>query len=375
MAAFGFYLLLTLASIALSFGPVLRDWHSQPIGAGPYHWVQTLLPGIDGLRAPGRFGLVAAIGLGVMAGFCATWLIGSVHRRAPPRRAHRRRALRPPRSLARPLHRRTLPRRGTARRRGAVRLSRPAAAASLVELPGAPHVSKVPNGVLVYQLETLEHPHALVNGSTGFNSPLADLIEGTGSPFSDPAEVADGVKMLRTLGVRYVAVHTADYLDPEHAAAIVDALREAPGLVVHHTFGTNHLFELDTRGGVPPKPFPVYPRIAIAPHQLVVSHGRDRMHHAFDSRLDSGWSTGHRSSAAWMRIQLEGPHDVRHVRLDLGASRDAYPRHLTIVSTDANGQERQLYAGNVLYKLAIGLIHEPLAAPIFIPLPPTARAC
>jgi hypothetical protein len=230
----------------------------------------------------------------------------------------------------------------------------------------------VPNGVLVYQLETLEHPHALVNGSTGFNTPLADLIEGTGSPFSDPKEVAAGVKMLRTLGVRYVAVHSADYLDPEHAGRIVDALRGAPGLVGHRTFGTNHLFELDTHGVVPPKPSPDHPRITIAPHQLMASHGRDRTHYTVDGRLDSGWTTGDRNGAAWMRIQLEGSHDVRHVRLDLGPSREAYPRHLTIISEDNDGQQVQLFAGDVLHKLAVGLVHEPLAAPIVIPLPPNS---
>ncbi len=32
----------------------------------------------------------------------------------------------------------------------------------------------------------------------------------------------------------------------------------------------------------------------------------------------------------------------------------------------------QLYAGAVLHKLAIGLVHEPLAAPIVIPLPPNS---
>jgi hypothetical protein len=371
-AAFGFYVLLTLAAVTLSFGPILRDWHGQPIGAGPYQWLQTLLPAIDGLRAPGRFGLVAAIGLGVMAGFCATWLIGSST-------GTRRRAVLiaaalfvvieawPVRFIVEPFHAA-----GRPEDEALYQYLGQQPAASLVELPGAPHVSKVPNGVLVYQLETLEHPHALVNGSTGFNTPLADLIEGTGSPFSDPTQVADGVKMLRTIGVRYVAIHTADYLDPEHAGRIVDALRLAPGLVAHRTFGTNHLFELDTRGVVPSKPAPDHPRIAIAPHQLMASHGRDRTFAAVDSRLESRWTTGHRNGAAWMRIQLEDSHDVRHVRLDLGPSREAYPRDLTIVSTDDDGQERQLYAGAVLHKLAIGLVHEPLAAPIVIPLPPNS---
>jgi hypothetical protein len=176
--------------------------------------------------------------------------------------------------------------------------------------------------------------------------------------------------MLRTIGVRYVAVHTADYLDPEHAGRIVDALRGAPGLVAHRTFGTNHLFELDTHGVVPPKPAPDHPRIAIGPHQLMASHGRDRTFAAVDSRLESRWTTGYRSSAAWMRIHLDASHDVRHVRLDLGPSREAYPRDLTIVSTDESGREHQLYTGAVLHKLAIGLVHEPLVAPIVIPLPP-----
>jgi hypothetical protein len=371
-AAFRFYVLLTIASAALSFGPILRDWHGQPIGAGPYQWIQTLLPAIDGLRAPGRFGLVAAIGLGVMAGFCATWLIGSLT-------GARRRAVLlaaalfvvieawPVRFIVEPFHAA-----GRPEDEALYQYLGEQPAASLVELPGAPHVSKVPNGVLVYQLETLEHPHALVNGSTGFNTPLADLIEGTGSPFSDPTEVAAGVKMLRTIGVRYVAVHTADYLNPEHAGRIVDALRRAPGLVAHRTFGTNHLFELDTHGVMPPKPAPDHPRIAVAPHQLMASHGRDRTHAAVDSRLESRWTTGHRSGAAWMRIQLEDPHDVRHVRLDLGPSREAYPRDLTIVSTDHDGQERQLFAGAVLHNLAVGLVHDPLVAPIVIPLPPNS---
>ena len=371
-AAFGFYLLLTTAAIALSFGPILRDWHGQPIGTGPYQWIQALLPAIDGLRAPGRFGLVAAIGLSVMAGFCATWLIGSST-------STRRRAVLiaaslfvvieawPVRFIVEPFHAA-----GRPEDEALYQYLGQQPAASLVELPGAPHVSKKPNGVLVYQLETLEHPHALVNGSTGFNTPLADLIEGTGSPFSDPTEVAAGVKMLSTLGVRYVAIHTADYLDPEHAGRIVDALRVAPGIVAQRTFGTNHLFELDTRGVVPPMPAPDHPRIALAPHQLMASHGRDRTFAAVDSRLESRWTTGHRSGAAWMRIQLEASHDVRHVRLDLGPSREAYPRHLTIVSTDNDGQERQLYAGAVLHELAIGLVHEPLAAPIVIPLPPNS---
>lgn len=371
-AAFGFYLLLTIASVALSFGPILRDWHGQPIGAGPYQWVQTLLPAIEGLRAPGRFGLVAAIGLGVMAGFCATWLIGAST-------GTRRRAVLiaaalfvvveawPVRFIVEPFHAA-----GRPEDEALYQYLGEQPAASLVELPGAPHVSKVPNGVLVYQLETLDHPHALVNGSTGFNTPLADLIEGTGSPFSDPTEVAAGVTMLRAIGVRYVAIHTADYLDPEHAGRIVDALRRAPGLVAQRTFGTNHLFELDTRGVVPPKPAPDHPRIAIAPHQLMASHGRDRTHAAVDSRLESRWTTGHRSGAAWMRIQLEDSHDVRHVRLDLGSSREAYPRDLRIVSTGDDGQKRQLYAGAVLHKLAIGLVYEPLVAPIVIPLPPNS---
>lgn len=370
--AFGFYSMLTIAAVALSFGPILRDWHGQPIGAGPYQWIQTLLPAIDGLRAPGRFGLVAALGLGVMAGFSATWLIGSST-------AFRRRAVLiaaalfvvieawPVRFIVEPFHAA-----GRPEDQALYRYLGEQPAASLVELPGAPHVSKKPNGVLVYQLETLEHPHALVNGSTGFNTPLADLIEGTGSPFSDPMEVAAGVTMLRTLGVRYVAVHTGDYLDPEHALRIVNALRGAPGLVAHRTFGTNHLFELDTHGVVPPKPSPDHPRIAIAPHQLMASHSRDRMHAAVDSQLESRWTTGYRNGAAWMQVHLEAAHDVRHVRIDLGPSREAYPRHLTIVSTDADGRERQLYGGEVLHRLAIGLVHEPLVAPIDIPLPPNS---
>ena len=135
-------------------------------------------------------------------------------------------------------------------------------------------------------------------------------------------------------------------------------------------FGSNHLFELDARDGITPNPPPRFPPIPIEPHQLRVSHGHEQTHYAVDGRLDSGWTTGLRKGAAWTQVRLEVSHDVRQVRLELGRSRDAFPPDLTIVSGADDGQERQLYAGGVLPQLAVGLVHEPLTAPIVISLPP-----
>ena len=227
------YLLLTIAAVTLSFGPVVRDWQGDPIGRGPYYGLQQLLPGIDGLRAPARFGLVAAIGLGVIAGFGATSLLAS----SP---AARRRIVLMTATLfvlveAWPVGF-TIEPFGASGRPGDQPLYtwlRQQAASSMVELPSSRHMAVGPNRALIYQYETLNHPHALVNGSSGFHSPLADLIEGDTSPFRDPTLIADAVLMLQTIAVRYVAVHTADYEDPEFAAQVVNALRTAPGLAAH----------------------------------------------------------------------------------------------------------------------------------------------
>jgi hypothetical protein len=242
-------------------------------------------------------------------------------------------------------------------------------AGALLELPASPYRTATQNAVLVYQFQTLTHRHELVNGSSGFNSPLADLLEGSASPFSVPDRVADGVEMLQAIGVRYVALHAADYADSVLAEQIVASLRSAPGVRDHREFGTNHLFELSRTGRPPASTPPALPRIPVASHQLVASHIPMRTGHMLDDRASSFWSTGQPSDQAWLQVTLSAAHDVRQVRLEMGTARDQYPRSLKVLSRDDNGRERELYRGQVLPRLAVGLVESPVTAPVAIPLP------
>jgi hypothetical protein len=365
------YAVVTGLAIALSFGPVLHGWNGELLGAGPYAWLRRLVPAIDGLRAPGRFGLVVSVGLSVIAAYGAalllkratafrraavlTGVVGLVIVEAWPAQFVVAPFAARGRAIDEPLY--------------AFLATQPPG--SLVELPASRSAARAGDGVLVYQFATLTHAHELVNGLSGFNSPLADLLEGESSPFLHLDRVSDGVAMLQAVGVRYVAVHVNDYVDPEHASEVVSALRVSPAVRAHHVFGSNHLFEIDARSQPSPLPArPPYPRIDVAAHHLVTSHGQAESHRVLDGRSGSFWSSGRPAAEAWLRVQFDTPHDVRHVRLEMGAKRDTYPRTITIVGRTEDGRDHELYSGPALPPLAVGMVDEPRTAPIALALPP-----
>jgi hypothetical protein len=65
-----FFVFATLAAFALSLGPTVTTG-GRPIGAGPYQWLYSHVPGFDGLRVPARFAVLVALFLAVLAGFGA----------------------------------------------------------------------------------------------------------------------------------------------------------------------------------------------------------------------------------------------------------------------------------------------------------------
>jgi hypothetical protein len=75
------YATIAGAGLLLSFGPLVRVWGVVLTRHGPYDWLQYVLPGMSGMRAPSRFVVIAIVGLSVLAGFGAAFLLG----RIPPR--------------------------------------------------------------------------------------------------------------------------------------------------------------------------------------------------------------------------------------------------------------------------------------------------
>ena len=365
------YAVMTGFAAVLSLGPELRGWNGEPLGSAPYEWLRGLVPAIDGLRAPGRFGLVVSVGLSVIAAYGTAHLL------------QRATALRRAAVLAAVVGLVTLEAwpvqfavepfaaKGRAIDEPLYDFLATQPAGSLVELPASQPAARNANAVLVYQFATLTHAHELVNGTSGFNSPLADLLEGESSPFLYLDWIDDGVAMLQAVGVRYVAVHTEDYANADYADKLVSTLRGSPAVRAHHVFGSNHLFEIERRPQPPQSPgAPPYPRIGVAAHHLVTSHGQAESHRALDGRPGSFWSSGQPAEEAWLRVQLDTPHNVRHVRLEMGDKRDTYPRTITVVGRAEDGRDHELYRGPVLPRLAVGMVDDPRTAPIALALPP-----
>ena len=114
----------------------------------------------------------------------------------------------------------------------------------MLELPASRSVRRDPDSELLHQFATLQHPHRLVNGYSGFNPPLAELFERPESPFLSLERLTEGVELLRSTGVRFVVVHPHDYAEPSLAADLVRRMRAETGVATEHIIGHHYVFEL-----------------------------------------------------------------------------------------------------------------------------------
>ena len=80
---------------------------------------------------------------------------------------------------------------------------------------------------LRYQLATLRHRKPLINGSSGFVSPLVTLFQGAASPLTTLDTVDDALGIVRAIGGRYVVVHLHEYRTGTrgHIAQVLDHMR------------------------------------------------------------------------------------------------------------------------------------------------------
>ena len=77
----GFYATWTLVATVLSFGPVLL-MAGRPVSYAPYWLLYTLVPGLNGLRAPVRFHVYVMLGIAVLAGYGVARIAAARPRRA-----------------------------------------------------------------------------------------------------------------------------------------------------------------------------------------------------------------------------------------------------------------------------------------------------
>jgi hypothetical protein len=207
----------------------------------------------------------------------------------------------------------------------------------------------------VYQYMTIVHGHPIVNGDSGYRSPLALWLRGGHSPLREMGRQSKAVAMLRSIGVKYLVVHRQAYEDPALRYELLGVIDRDPQVVAHRTFDETSIavlapFEAPAVAGM----------VRRVPSTFIVaraSDSTDRLPFLFDEDRDSRWlSARPQSGDEWLTLELDRPRGIRLVRLQLGArSFGDYPRDLA-VDAISGASTQFLFRGSVLPQLARGII-------------------
>jgi hypothetical protein len=226
-----------------------------------------------------------------------------------------------------------------------------------------------------YQYMTLIHRNRIVNGHSGYISPLVAWLGGGHSPFREAGRQRDAIAMLRGLGVRYLVVHRQAYEDAALADEMLAAIDGEPAQIV-----TRKDFDATTVAVLIPIEQPeLSPGLSAIDAKGIrpsASHAGDRLPLLFDGDRDTRWLTaGHQTGSEWLSLEFDRSRDVRVLRMQLGTrSFGDYPRDLSIDAIE-DGGERTLFRGTVLPQLARGIVGDGEYPFIEIVLPPNgARA-
>ena len=218
---------LVVAGVLISLGPT----PALPGGStfAPFYWLSGL-PGFEGMRAPGRFALVAMLGVSGLTAGAVAWLMDRLRHGAVV-------VLLVPVMLAewyvvgfpagKPTPFPVPPIYQTAEVRSA---------RALVSLPAYPASS--PEWVFGanYLYYSMSHWRPIVNGFGRTEPPDYDRVLQLVERF--PAQAS----ALHAMGLQYVIVHADQY--PNHGQAILAAARGSTGCRLVLQIGTDYLFEL-----------------------------------------------------------------------------------------------------------------------------------
>ena len=373
----GLYAGIALAALLLSLGPEARSWGISFFPVSPYQLAMWLVPGLDGLRVPARLAMVVYLGLSVLAGIgVAAWF---------PRFSAKFRTVlgltlavlillegyRGPFPLE------ELPRARQSFDTVIYNWLADSPAGAVLELPlQARHRNQDTNHTLQYQYRTLEHGHPIINGFSGYQTPLVGFLPV--APAWDPSVTSELLRGLRSIGVRYIIVHEESfYGDRNLARATVEAIRrEVDQLEDVVTVGTTHLFQMrDVNWPYVPledESDQGFVSVSLDEVESSASHGSASLPLAFDGDSETRWSTGQpQSGSEWLTLEFDSPRSIAKVRLELtGRSWGDYPRVLRIESSvDGLQFDRVLYEDAILSTMITSIPRHQASAVIDLVLP------
>ena len=354
------YAAIAAVGFVLSLGPEPRAWGHLIFTSGPYLWLTWVVPGLDGLRAPARISVVVYLALAVLAAVGATRLLSVLRTRLQRAAVLAIGVFALVEGASLPLPVDPVDGHGRKQDRAAYRWLSQSEPGAVLELP-IREWDITPT--LTYQYATLFHGHPIANGYSGYGSLLQEFLGGPASPLHDLASIDAILTMLRGIGFRYVLVHPSDYDDPAFGAATARAIKDSSGHVAEARDDIAvTLFRLLPPAADPAVAAPAaeetLQRIAPGHFTLTASHSSDRLTFAVDGDLDSRWTTMSRQAGSeWVVIEFDRPYEVERVGLRLGRwSLGDYPRLLSVEATAPDGTTREVYHGDVLRLLGLGIV-------------------
>lgn len=342
---------LGATALVLSLGPEPAAWSHRLLPSGPYLWLARIVPGMDGLRVPARMSVLVLLSLSVLAALGAARLLARLPRRGQIVAAVVLGAAIVVEGWAAPLQMVAFDAHGRSGDRGAYRWLAQQPPGGAIELPIL-EWSITPT--LTYQYATLSHGHPIVNGYSGYGSPLQEFLGGAASPLHDLDRMEDALELLRAVGVRYVLVHPRDYADASLGVATAAAIR-APSTLASEAFRSDdvvafRLREGDAPAGESAPATPAGTRLGPAEFHADASDATDRLPLAFDGDGDTRWLTGRpQNGDEWITVQFDRPRDVSRIELQTASrSFGDYPRELLVESTREDGARSVLYQARML---------------------------
>ena len=371
------YAIVAVTAAVLSFGPRVRLGQRLLTEHGPYAWLVAVVPGLDGLRVSARLGLVVILALAVLAAIGASLVLRRL--RGWPGWATTAvvGVLILAEGFGGPLSLPAFSPHGRAANRAAYDWLKRQPPGALLTLPiGHAGTNET---MMSQQYATLIHGHPLVNGFSGYQSPLDRVIAGpSAEPFSTLDDLPATLDALRAIGVRYILLNEGDYLDGALASATLDAF-SAMGdrFVLRARLGSVWMFVLPAAPVSPPRPdTATLTRVPLSAFRAEASEELARLPLAFDGRAESRWQSARsQSGGEWLSLTFDRPRDIAVLRLVVGLrSFEEYPRELVVESSEDGAGFRELFRGAVLKDLWLSLLQSPSLPAADVALPQNRTA-
>jgi hypothetical protein len=359
--------MVALCAFVFSLGPQPSAWGHRLPFPGPYAWLLAIVPGLDGLRPTARLGVVVLLALSVLAAFGAIAILDRVPARARSIAAVVLIALIVFEGWAAPIPTTAFDPLPDAETRAAYEYLRDRPRGAAIELPMSAEDSA--RSEFLYQYRTLLHGHPIVNGHSGYLSPLVTFLRGGHTPLREPDHYGGLVEMLCTIGVRYLVLHADAFDDRGQLEPMLRTLEPANGHVqVEQSFGPTTVYTLTPV--TPPTPPPAVHPIRSSAIRAEASHSADRVPLLFDGDPDTRWISGRpQTGDESITLTFDRPRDVRVIRMQLATrSESDYPRELVVDSVGIEGT-RILYGGPGLPLFVQGLFRDPVYPVIEVVLP------